>query len=387
MSDSNCNVCGCDRLEEVIDFHAMQRVTSDCRPFRAGGRIACCSGCGAVQKYADDVWLKEISEIYSLYSPYHQAGGEEQIVFDPESGGSRKRSEVLLKWIHQSIAPKPRGKALDVGCGNGATLRSFSEVLPDWDLYGHELGGRAKEALSRIPRFQQLYTGNLSGIDGKYDVISMVHSLEHFVDPYETIKEISGLLAEEGWVFIEVCNVLENPFDLVIADHLVHFSPRTLSNLLSRAGLVTVYVSTSRVKKEISLLARKSKDVAGTLTDVSEVGSANECKHVTSFITWLNACSTKAAEEAKNARGHFGIFGTSIAATWLATQLEGMVSFFVDEDVNRTGKMYMDLPVFNVEQTPPDSVVFLALVPELAALINSRLKNCEFKMLMPPLIG
>lgn len=388
MSSWNCNVCGCNELKEIIEFHSMQRVTSDCRPFRSGGRVACCPVCGAVQKCADDRWLKEISEIYSIYSPYHQAGGEEQIVFDPESGGTRKRSEVILKWIYQSIAPNSQGKALDVGCGNGATLRSFSEVLPDWDLYGHELGGGAKDALSRIPRFKHLFNGDLSAIKEKFDVISMVHSLEHFVDPYDTVKKISGLLTEGGWIFIEVCNVLENPFDLVVADHLMHFSPSTLSSLLSRSGFEVIYVSTGRVKKEISLLARKSGSPTGApvLFDSSKGSVAKECRLAASYIAWLNGCAGKAAKEAANSGGCFGIFGTSIAATWLATQIKGMVSFFVDEDVNRTGKMYMDLPVFNVEQVPPGSVVYLALVPELAELIYTRLKKSECRFLLPPRI-
>ena len=77
-----CLACGARELEEIAGFGALPRVTSDCRAFPPGGRIAVCGACGAVQKPTDANWQAEVSAIYRQYEPYHQAGGVEQAVIE-----------------------------------------------------------------------------------------------------------------------------------------------------------------------------------------------------------------------------------------------------------------------------------------------------------------
>ena len=69
----------------------------------------------------------------------------------------------------------------------------------------------------------------------------------------------------------------------------------------------------------------------------------------------------------------FGIFGTSIAATWLAGSLDDKVSFFVDEDPSCQGREHLGRPVFAPHQVPHGAQVFLALVPKIAANVATRL--------------
>ena len=48
-----CLACGARGLEEIAGFGALPRVTSDCRAFPPGGRIAVCGACGAVISMLD----------------------------------------------------------------------------------------------------------------------------------------------------------------------------------------------------------------------------------------------------------------------------------------------------------------------------------------------
>src|SRR5690242_7870875 len=91
-----CQACGAASLSEVLGFAGLPRVTSDCMPFREGGRLAVCEACGVGQAVPDPQWFAEISEIYSKYDIYHQSGGREQHVFDAATGRMRARSDVLL---------------------------------------------------------------------------------------------------------------------------------------------------------------------------------------------------------------------------------------------------------------------------------------------------
>jgi hypothetical protein len=74
-------------------------------------------------------------------------------------------------------------------------------------------------------------------------------------------------------------------------------------------------------------------------------------------------------------RGPFGLFGTSIAGTWLCDELGDGVSFFVDEDPHRAGKRHMGRPIHDPARAPGEADVFLALPPGLAEVVASRLER------------
>ena len=154
--DLLCRVCGKAALEEFPQFARLPRVTSDCRPFPAGGRLAICGECAAVQKPVDARWREEAAAIYAAYDVYFQSGGVEQAVFDPGTGAPRRRSAVLVDRLASNRKITETGTVLDVGCGNGALLSAFAEIRPGWRLFGHDLSEINRAALSRIPRFEQL---------------------------------------------------------------------------------------------------------------------------------------------------------------------------------------------------------------------------------------
>src|SRR5262249_10887538 len=145
----------------------------------------------------------------------------------------------------------------DIGCGNGAALAGFSSKLPQWELYGNEISDRGLAALRRIPNFAGLYaTDDVRAIPGHYDLVSMIHSLEHMPSPLSTLQAAGQLLEHRGSFFIEVPDIETSPFDLLVADHLCHFSLDTLRYLAARAGLAARLATTSVLGKEITFLGQ-----------------------------------------------------------------------------------------------------------------------------------
>ncbi len=374
-----CQVCGRKALNEVPGFTDLDRITSDCRPFKCGGTLAVCGECAAVQKISNDQWLREISEIYQHYNVYSQGGGEEQMVLDPVSGGPKRRSVVLARLLHETNQLPDMGLALDVGCGNGATLRAFSGEFSSWKLYGHDLNAKSLKTLRQIPRFNQFFAGSLENIDEKFHLVSMIHSLEHFPNPLSILKVLREKVRDDGYLFVEVCNVEENPFDLLVADHLMHFSPSSLGAISTQAGFATVKLETSWVKKELSLLSNLSRNQSIPLR-TDPIQTMSEIAEKVIWLRQLKDTALRASEENQN----FGIFGTSIAATWLANYLGDRVKYFVDEDPSRTGRPFMGKPVLAPGSVPDSSTVFIALAPKLASAIRERLSYLSLKFLQMP---
>lgn len=88
-----CPICE-GPLDEAPLFSGLPRVTSDCRPWPAGGSLGSCGSCGGIAKPLNAEFLASAASIYAGYAPYAQGAGNEQRVFS-ESGASDVRSSGL----------------------------------------------------------------------------------------------------------------------------------------------------------------------------------------------------------------------------------------------------------------------------------------------------
>jgi SAM-dependent methyltransferase len=378
-----CQACAADRLLELPGFPPLPRVTSDSKPFRSGGRLAVCQSCGLTQKPADGRWRAEIGEIYRDYEMYHQSAANDQAVFDPASGRPTGRCEVLARRLHESGLPAA-GSLLDVGAGSGAMLAAFSAASPGWRLFGLDLDDRKEPALKAIPRFERLFTTPPEQVAQRFELVTLIHSLEHFPDPVAMLRSLRGLIARGGRMFVQVNDVERTPFDLVVADHLCHFTPHSLAYLVARSGLGVGSLRTDWVNKELSLLTVEAPQAAGPEAE----DAAAATTRVRRDVDWLaNVLEHARTASARAGRGRFGVFGTSVAATWLASGLGDAIDFYVDEDPARRGRTHLGRPIVTPDAVAAGSTVYLAFIGDVAARISSRLGHLPVEFAAPPAPG
>ena len=365
-----CHLCGSDSLQVCEGYASLRRVTSDCRPWRAGGRLAVCATCGAVQTPVTQAWRDEASAIYAEYAIYAQSGGAEQLAFDPSSGQAVPRSRKLIEWVAAQGVLGPTGCLLDIGCGNGGLLRSFHDLHHSWTLMGTELDERNRPAVLGIPGVVGFHAGALEELRERFDLVSMVHVLEHIPNPAEFLACVGERLAAGGLLLIEVPDFQQNPFELLIADHCSHFTLDRLAALLETTGYRVCAATASCVPKEISVLAQVG---AGPKPRQATSEFARVAGEVTRALDWLAAAVAQAKEIA--ADGRVGVFGTAIAGSWLFGEIEAAVAFFVEEDPHRVGKEYLGRPVLHPADIPQGAHVIIPLAPTIAAVIVNRLSR------------
>jgi SAM-dependent methyltransferase len=294
-----------------------------------------------------------------------------------EAGVAAPRSRALVDFIVQNAAAGQTGKLIDIGCGNGSALKNLSAALPDWKLYGSELSDSAKAGLQRLPNFVELYTRPTNEIAERFDVVTMIHALEHMPAPLAALRDAAHLLERGGKLFIEIPNVVTSPFDVLIADHLLHFSPVHLKYLAGRAGLDVSALRDDLLPKEITLLAGRGDGA------VQRPTSAATREIVMANVSWLASVLAEARQVAARARS-FGLFGTSISGMWLYGDLRDRVSFFVDEDPSRIGGAFDGIPILAPSQTPSGSTVFVPLLPDVARRVAARHASSEVIYVEPP---
>ena len=378
----DCHICG-GQLSEIDGFSALHQVTSDCRPWRRWGHICICQHCGTVQKPITEEWLSETEEIYSDYEVYCQGGGEEQSTFEPESGVGVGRSYRIITWLDQNTCLPEQGKLLDVGCGNGSFLKAFNAYRDGWNLTGLEIDDRNKKTIETIPK-ARLRTGSIDDIDQQYDMVVLIHVLEHIPNPLEFLASISDGLSEKGQLIIEVPNLETSPFDVLIGDHCTHFTAQSLKGLIKVAGFEVLELSRDFISKELSLLSkpRERLDQENFANEFPDLDSETEKgrRIVQDHIAWLKAILEQSLENQEK----LGVFGSSISATWLASELNGKITFFVDEDINRINRSHMCLPIIGPDGVPDKSKVLRPMRFDIAQAILNRFPEKNRKNFILP---
>jgi trans-aconitate methyltransferase len=371
-TNHRCHDCGSVDVRIAAGYELVARVTSDCKPWPPGGILALCRACGLAQTVVNPQWQTESDRIYSGYTIYHQSGGMEQAVFDSASGVGQARSDAILNSLQSHVKIPAKGRWLDIGCGNGALLRACSRALPTWTLCGSEVNDKYRDAVESIPGVERLFTDPIENISGSFDVISLVHVLEHIPCPRAFLSVLANKLNPGGLLLLEVPDCRENFFMLVVADHCSHFSTGMLANVAAAAGYEVLQATNAWVPKEISVVARRS------LVSVSAKPKSAPLQEADQVISgWGTLQQILAQVEPLTHRQEFGVFGTAIAATWLEAQTGHAVKFFVDEDRNRIGKQHLGKPILSVTEIPEGASVYIALPPVLARSVGERLRAAK----------
>lgn len=136
---------------------------------------------------------------------------------------------------------------LDFGCGTGGFLIRAKKVAGK--TYGIDLEERLDEHYSKNDL--EIYK-RIEDFPHKVDIVFLFHVLEHFEDPINMIKKISGLLNPNGKIIIEVPNADDvlltlynsKPFSSFTywSPHLFLYNNNTLSLLVKKAGLNKEYI-------------------------------------------------------------------------------------------------------------------------------------------------
>jgi SAM-dependent methyltransferase len=168
-----------------------------------------CDACGSLS-------IAEVPADLSRHYPqtYYSLGGGEH---RPRYGRLARRFAVSIllampgmlsdrlpasmsRWRGMRKAGVTRAtRILDVGCGNGALLRSL-ERIGFTDLHGVD---PYTEHAGTWPHIT-ITKGQLDDLDGTYGFILLSHSLEHMPDPLAALHNVARLCAPGGHVLISV---------------------------------------------------------------------------------------------------------------------------------------------------------------------------------------
>lgn len=145
-----------------------------------------------------------------------------------------QRANHLVDLVRNHCKTPPKN-VLDIGASTGTLLLKFQGAFR-CEVTGVEPGSayRAyaeKNGIRMVASIDEL----IAKKPARYDLVSLVHVLEHLPDPIDTLTRIKAdLLSENGRLLLEVPHLyVHDSFELA---HLTCFSPHKLVETVGQAG-------------------------------------------------------------------------------------------------------------------------------------------------------
>lgn len=151
-----------------------------------------------------------------------------------------RHGEAVYDFIASHIPLAEPWVVFDIGCGAGGMLIPFLKA--GLHAYGCDVG---EEYLQRGRKAGLVLEHGDAGVLQKYSPANLVilsHVLEHLPYPLKELKQISDLLVDGGYVYIELPGILSihktygDTLLFLQNAHLYHFTLTTLAALMSKAG-------------------------------------------------------------------------------------------------------------------------------------------------------
>lgn len=199
-----------------------------------------CSSCG-LGCLSPRPSKEEIQELYDReYCEEHFVEGGK-----PGTPEFKKRISLESSRIRFFRSLKKTGNVLDIGCGYGYFLAACRER--GYDVQGIEFSGWALKHATDVLEIP-VSVGNVIDIDmpeNRFDVITMWHALEHVPEPDQVIRHVKKWLKKDGVFIADVPNHEGTDAQKQWQDwvgwslpyHYYHFTPRSITELLSKCGL------------------------------------------------------------------------------------------------------------------------------------------------------
>lgn len=195
--------------------------------------------------------------------------GRESQDFQPLSTGLARTIKTIAftreaRRLLRQVGRRPK-RVLDFGCGSGLFTRCLGDLLPEGAVVGSDFHSEPPGELEGRP---YIPNDELSTDRGSFDLIMAMHVIEHDDDPIRVLRRLKSLGTDDCTFVFEVPNVdcvwapvFGHSWDAWYTPfHRIHFSRRSLTGILDRAGFEVV----REIDVSIPSMGRSIANVLGT---------------------------------------------------------------------------------------------------------------------------
>lgn len=367
-----CRIC-CSDLGEPVYSAGAPSITSIATTLDVGASVYVCETCG----HAQSPDLPDLATYYDTDYKITMASEGYDHLYDTVDGVQIFRAEHQSRLVRETCAPQAGARILDYGAAKAATLRRLLGEVPGAEGYVFDVSRDYQDSWRDwIPDARQAVYALPAEWAGAFDLVTSHFVLEHVADPLAMLRDLARIVKPSGKIFLLVPDAIVNPGDLVVVDHVNHFTESSIRAALARSGLKldrlergayrgAYLVVASRATGEPAALDRAL--LARELADVREIAAL-----------WRDVRGIVDTEAAALSSRKLAIYGAGFYGTFIAAALKNRVrpACFLDRNPHAQMTPHLGLAVLDPSALPADvDAVFAGLNPRIAREVLERWKR------------
>jgi SAM-dependent methyltransferase len=359
-----CRLCRSALGDPALDL-AAPAMTSANETIDVPTLIYICDVCGHVQspEPADLAAYYDTTYRISLESEDHDQ------LYEMRDGAPVFRTDRQAEVVLEKTALPHGARVLDYGAAKAQTLRKVLARRPDLSPHVFDVSDDYRPFWAAWLKPDSTASYSVPGAwRGRFDLVTSHYVLEHVADPLGALRALASLLAPAGRIFFSVPDWTQNTGDLLVADHVNHFTAASIRRLAQEAGLAIDDLDSKALPSAFAVTCR-----AGETAAVSKSEIATTAAHArATAVAFATACDRLGRVFQANAGRATAVYGAGFYGAFLLARMSGRVKALCCLDNNRHlwGKTLFDVPVAAPDELPASvEVVYVGLNPARARQI------------------
>lgn len=363
-----CNVCGSALDAPVYRSAEETSISSLSALFPIRTIVYFCGKCGHLQTPP----LERLEEYYDKAYRIHLESEDADQLYQSKEGPMVFRSEHQAIVLDQKLSLPEGARVLDYGCGKAPTMRRLKARRPDLQLHLFDVSDAYENYWHAFtsPELCACYAPSPDW-SNRFDVVTSFYALEHVGDLHGALATMHGLLKPGGTLYAIVPYWPTNIADMIVVDHIHHFSQGSLRHALHLAGFEVMSMDADAHYGALVVLARKveraaappplegSADLAAITAKVTETAA-----YWQDIVARVRDFERVGAKKRRAAIYGSGVYGSFIAAA--LADIDDVVCV-LDQNPHQHGRSVRGRPVVAPADLPADvSVVYVGLNPAIA---------------------
>lgn len=277
------------------------------------------------------------------------------------------RTDFQAQLVFDTVDLPTNPMVLDFGAAKAETLRKLCLRRPDISPHVYDVSDSYLPFWeSWIPQDQQATHALPENWKARFDLVTAHFVVEHLSDPVGVLKSISQMLKPTGHLFLTVPDPLANMGDLLVVDHLNHFTRPSLGHLLAQSGLNSVACFDDLYRGAFVSLSTPG---SGVRPSAAAGVTAYNCGR-SGLFNWSSILSNISEISDWLTDRWFAIYGAGFYGSLLAGKLATKPQFFLDRNPHLVGSQIQGVPVIHPDDMPTDlDAIVCGLNPEIARSI------------------
>jgi SAM-dependent methyltransferase len=369
-----CNVCATIFKAPIFESGAAKSLTTMNTLIDGKTTVYFCDTCQHAQTNA----LPDLETFYATEYAINLDSEDDDQLYDVVNGKQIYRSDHQAAVLMSKIDLTQHTKVLDYGCAKAPSLRKVCDKIAGIEPYLFDVTDKYVSFWQRFPNNAKWATHTPDPAwAGQMDVVLSFYALEHIPHLTTILNDIKALLRDGGYFYFLVPDTYQNAADFIVADHVNHFSHRSLWHLLSQNGFIDIEIDATAHASAYVVSARVNKSGAALTPAPTFANMQQQALDLGQFWTDISSRIT-AFEDTVASDVPLVIYGAGIYGNFIYSCLKSpqRLTYFLDQNTFLQGTTVHSVPVIHPDALPSGAAaVLVGLNPRNARRIISKIPS------------